>query len=69
MFAYELGERIYCANCYMKLVAEGDREPIHKIEGTEFYHRFQDNPVECVRCGISIQHDRLHKVAYHSLGK
>ena len=68
MFAYELGGRIYCANCYTKLVAEGDRKPIHIIEGTEFYYRFQDNPVECVRCGISIQHDHLDKTSYKSLG-
>lgn len=69
MYAYELGERIYCANCYMKLVAEVDREPIHIMEGIEFYHRFQDKPVKCARCGISIQHDRLHKATYQSFGK
>jgi RNase P subunit RPR2 len=69
MYAYELGGRIYCANCYTKLVAEADRKPIHIVEGTEFYHRFQDKPVECVKCGISIRYDQLHKATYQSFGK
>ena len=68
MYVYELGNRIYCANCYMKLVRKEDQQPIHMMDGIEFYHKFQDNPVECVRCGISIQHDHLDKTSYKSLG-
>jgi hypothetical protein len=68
MFVYELGNRIYCANCYMKLVKKEDQQPIHEMEGGEFYHRFQNNPVECAKCGICIQHDHVHKTSYKSLG-
>jgi hypothetical protein len=68
MFAYELGNRIYCANCYMKLVRKEDQRPIHMMDGIEFYHRFQDHSVKCAKCGIPIQYDDLYKTTFQSLG-
>ena len=68
MFVYELGNRIYCANCYMKLVKKEDQHPIHIMDSIEFYHRFQDNPVKCAKCGIPIEYGVLHKTTFRALG-
>ncbi len=68
MYVYEFDNKFYCANCYAKFVPKEDRKPIHTMEGTEFYHRFQEDPVICAGCEISIRYDQLHKATYQSFG-
>jgi len=67
MFVYEFNNKIYCANCYMKVVPKEEKKPIHAMDGTEFYHRFQNHRVKCAGCEFSIQHDHLHKASYKSI--
>jgi hypothetical protein len=69
MFAYEVGNKIYCAGCYKKVIPEKDQKPIHRMDGIEFHHRFQDYLVKCAKCGVPIQYDDLEKTPFQSLGE
>jgi RNase P subunit RPR2 len=69
MFTYEFNKKLYCGMCYRKLVPENEQKRAHQLDGNEFYHKFQDQVVQCAGCGVSIEYRNLYTTTEHSLGE
>jgi RNase P subunit RPR2 len=67
MFAYQFKKKIYCVDCYMKVVPEAERKPGHRLDGNGFYHKFQDHTIQCAECGVSMEYRNLFTTTNHSL--